>query len=422
MTTRTIAKEYTRPSETVSRDKGLILLYVALTMIGTLSLFDTLPTALKLAYFPFLGIAVLLMIMGYEHKERLRYSKSFLLEYLVYVLMMFGITSVIYAFTRTPMPDMMRGYEKLGYQVLTVFITVAAYYLFGEQAIEYTFVGFVGFMLASIALALKQTGPSQAVGDFIYFLKSGGDAQGFMKYLELHDGIFAFGIFMIYYMQKGLRANWRQFAVAMVMFLLGFKRIGIIAFAAVAGCYVFLRKYRIDIKKFAKTAGFVWLAAGFGYIVLTHYDVLTRIAESVGIDTMGRTELYDFIRQYYRIDILFGGRGFEYITQLMKVAQFGTLNMAKIGAIHNGFLTIYIEFGMIGFFAWTGFWLIWHMGWISKYNEEVVLSYLLITIYLFITYLTDNTAFYFSTGIVARLVPMAFLEGGSADFEAGNTD
>lgn len=123
---------------------------------------------------------------------------------------------------------------------------------------------------------------------------------------------------------------------------------------------------------------------------------------------MGRNDLYDFVKEFYYIGITYKGQGFEFITLLFQNAEYGTLNMAKIGALHNGFLTVYIEFGFIGFFIWNGFWLLSHMNWISRYGKETLRLYLVLTLYLFITYLTDNTAFYFYTGIIYRLLPLAF--------------
>ena len=57
---------------------------------------------------------------------------------------------------------------------------------------------------------------------------------------------------------------------------------------------------------------------------------------------MGRNDLYDFVKKFYYIGITYKGQGFEFITLLFQNAEYGTLNMSKIGALHNGFLTVYI--------------------------------------------------------------------------------
>ncbi len=123
---------------------------------------------------------------------------------------------------------------------------------------------------------------------------------------------------------------------------------------------------------------------------------------------MGRNDLFLFINDYYTVSPRFTGRGFEYITLLMRTAQHSYIDMATTGAIHNDYITVFLEFGFFGYFIWTGYWLVWHPLWTERFGHKAVLAQLLVSVYLFVTYLTDNTAFYFSTGIVARLMPMAF--------------
>ena len=338
---------------------------------------------------------------------------EFLAEYGLYILMMTGITSIIYAVTMTPISDMARGYVKLAYQALTIGITISAYYMFGRKAMLYTFDGILLFFTLAILISLKDFGPAQAVSDFMYFLMNGGDAQGFMKRLELHDAVFALGAGLVYFIllpRTEQKQHWFRILLGTIYFMLGFKRIGIIAVIVCFMIYVVTNAAKGDWNGKSLRVG-VWLTAiGFGYVAVTHYGVFEKIMVAMGVDTMGRNELYEFITDYYSFSLISIGRGFEFVTQLMKTATFGSFNMAKIGAIHNGFLTIYIEFGFFGFFLWSGYWSIWQMKWLRRYNTMVVYAHMMITIYLYITYLTDNTAFYFFTGIAARLVPMMFLE------------
>ena len=77
--------------------------------------------------------------------------------------------------------------------------------------------------------------------------------------------------------------------------------------------------------------------------------------------------------------------------------------------LHNDFMRVYIEMGFWGFFAWGWYTLIFQYNWIkSKFGLETVRLFFLCELYIFLTYMTDNTLFYFYTGTVLRLIPMCY--------------
>lgn len=65
-----------------------------------------------------------------------------------------------------------------------------------------------------------------------------------------------------------------------------------------------------------------------------------------------------------------------------------------------------------------GFWgfLIWIMGYyvfqthwfLSRCGEKVAVCFMAINVYMLITYMTDNTMFYYWSSMVIRMIPMAF--------------
>lgn len=401
------------PLRVFFHERFLAAIYILVTAIGTLSLFSKLPVALKAAYVPFVIMAALLFAMGYARK-RAKVSLAYLKAYLLYILLMFAMTSVIYGVQSADGGHMLRGYEKLAFQTLTVLISVEAFYLFGRNAVNYTFYGFVLFYVISVVLALLRTGFAAAWSSILQFIVSPDYAEGFMKLLELHDAVFALGVFLIYFLLDGVKKNRLRFLVAVFFFLIGFKRIGFLAVAAALLFFLLLRKRPNTIYQTSLILGALIMLGGFAYIVLIKHHVFSFIMERLGINAMGREDLYEFINDYYEISVSYIGKGFEYITLLMKTTKkVGYLNLTHIQALHNGFLTVYIEFGFWGYFLWTGFWLLWFPVWTKQFGSKALLAQLLVSVYLFITYATDNTAFYFSTGIAARLMPMVFAwEGG----------
>ena len=114
------------------------------------------------------------------------------------------------------------------------------------------------------------------------------------------------------------------------------------------------------------------------------------------VDTMGRNEVYGFIEKYYDISLGFLGYGFEYTTVILQQIQ-QTNPELKIGvlALHNNILTVYIELGFLGFWAWIVY-------------TWVFLLFFLSELYIFITYTTDNTLYYYYTSFILRLLPAAY--------------
>lgn len=394
--------------ETKAKNGCFIILYIVLTALSCLSIFDGMPTAFKLCHVVIIVIAFLSFVFAMDCRN-LQIIKDFTARYFYFLLLIFLITNIIWVMNLSEIENILRGYEKFAYQLIVIFAVISACYLFKEKTVDYTFFGFVLFNCISILMALKRTGLAAAIEDIRTFLTTFGDANGFMKLLELHDAAFCFGMFALYYILFDSRKRWGYRFISLFFFLLGFKRIGIAAFmVAILASFLTKRMAKEALRNACLLTGFIIMILGFIYIIITYDDIFSQIMNFFGINTMGRNDLYDFVKKFYYIGITYKGQGFEFITLLFQNAEYGTLNMSKIGALHNGFLTVYIEFGFTGFFIWNGFWLLSHMNWISRYGKETLRLYLVLTLYLFITYLTDNTAFYFYTGIIYRLLPLAF--------------
>ncbi len=95
----------------------------------------------------------------------------------------------------------------------------------------------------------------------------------------------------------------------------------------------------------------------------------------------------------------FVGRQFDYTSS-------ATLyNMATIKALHNDFMKLYIDLGFSGFIVWCSYWLMYiPRKLIKRFDPEVSYSCLLIIIYSFITYMTDNTEGYFNYQMILVMI------------------
>ncbi len=98
------------------------------------------------------------------------------------------------------------------------------------------------------------------------------------------------------------------------------------------------------------------------------------ITNYFGIDTMGRNDVYKYIEKYYQISLGFMGYGFEYTTVILQKIMVDNPN-AHIGvvALHNNILTIYIELGFLGFWAWMIYTWVFQVNWmINHWGEKQV--------------------------------------------------
>ena len=159
-----------------------------------------------------------------------------------------------------------------------------------------------------------------------------------------------------------------------------------------------------------KFLAWAFVAVSFAYIVITRTGLFTAITNYLNMDTMGRNEVYDYIKKYYDISIGFIGYGFEYTTVILQqIAKANPEAHIGVVALHNNILTIYIELGFIGFWAWMLYTWIFQLNWmLNHWGEKTAMLFFLCEVYIFITYMTDNTLYYYYTSLVLRLLPMAY--------------
>jgi O-antigen ligase len=165
----------------------------------------------------------------------------------------------------------------------------------------------------------------------------------------------------------------------------------------------------------AKKPGKFVVAAGIGlvlffyvYLYLTRSGILISFLESLGIDVMGRDVLWSLPNEYYELSPLWKGIGFEGVTELVNTwYQEGLINRAY--PLHNDILKIFIELGAMGFTLWAGIhYILYPVYWMRRHDRETGILYMAILVYMTVTYLTDNTAFYFWSCIGLRLIPMSY--------------
>lgn len=340
---------------------------------------------------------------------------GFMVVYGIWLTVVLVYSFIIWILNFETVSYMMRGCSKIVFQFIMILNIFAAAYLFGEKGIHYMFWGLALGNLA-IALVLVPRYPiSEIVSSVTVFLTQGGTAEGYMKGLEIHDVTFTYGFFLIYFIffDKISSKKMKVINIILALFLfgLGFKRI------AIASCFLMLLaawglekltpRVQFGIMKTILICGVIF---SFLYLFSIKYNIFMMIMDKLGVDVMGRNVLYGAVDKYYKISPTYIGHGFEYVHMMMaEIRQEGGKAFNGMIDLHNDFMRVYIEMGFWGFFAWGWYTLIFQYNWIkSKFGLETVRLFFLCELYIFLTYMTDNTLFYFYTGTVLRLIPMCY--------------
>lgn len=400
--------------ESRQRSKVLAAVYILMFAVAAVGDSKFLPSTAKIATLVPFGIAVMILLVTADFKN-LRKISGFVTLYGIWLLIIVAYSTVIWILNFETVSYMMRGYSKLVYQVIILLVIFAAAYMFGEKGIHYTF---YGLLLGNALIALLYV-PSYGIGGVISsvteFIVTRGEATGYMRRLEIHDITFTYGFFMLYFIYfdriSSKKSRVINTILAGLFFLIGFKRIAIASFLVMLAVGWLLNRFtprvRYGLMGFALVAAVV---GAFVYLVIIKYNVFMLIMNQFGVDVKGRDVLYGYIDKYYKISPGFFGYGFEYVHMMMaEIAKIGGKQFNGMVDIHNDFMRVYIEMGFWGFIGWAVYTLLFQFRWIKhRYSVETVQLFFLCEMYIYFTYMTDNTLFYFFTGMVLRLLPLCY--------------
>lgn len=357
-----------------------------------------------------IGAAVLL-ISG--NLDRVKQTASFIGVY-GFILIGILVWSVfLWIINLETIEFIVRGATKFMYQFLVLMIIFCGVYMFGERAIYSTFYGLAAANTVMMVINLGTYGFADSFSSIMAMFQGSEAQEGFARAMEIHDITFTFGFFVIYFLffAKHNRERLIDIAIAAFYFILGWKRIAMAALPITIAVAVMLGRMRPKTRVlFMKVIAWLFVVCSFMYVVATRTGLFNTAMEMFGINTMGRDVIYTYIEKYYNISLGFLGYGFEYTTVLLQQVMVSNPE-AKIGvvALHNNILTVYIELGFIGFWAWIVYTWVFQLRWmLSHWGEKVAMLFFLSEMYIFITYMTDNTLYYYYTSMTLRLLPVAY--------------
>ena len=300
------------------------------------------------------------------------------------------------------------------YTVVSMYIWVTDCYLLEERAINYLFFSMCAVNTAIMLLEMPKYGIAESISSVVTCIVTFGEAEGFVRALEIHDITFLFGQFFVYYMMfapKGRKSEKRirlcGIIFSLFFILLGLKR-GTLPAVIIVCIYVKLLRLFKKPEKLIMATGISMALFFYVYLYLTRSGLLVAFLESHGVDMMGRDVLWSLPNKYYELSPFWKGLGFESVTELVNQwYQQGLINRAY--PLHNDILKIFIELGAPGFTLWAGIhYILFPAYWIKRHDTQTGMLYMAILMYMTASYLTDNTAFYFWCSIGLRLIPMSY--------------
>lgn len=359
------------------------------------------------------GIAFLNLFVTADFKE-FKKAADFLPILLLLIVVIATFSLLIWAISFTAQYEVTRGFSKLFFQGITVMIVVSLVYLYGSAGIDVLYWGIVAANTTIMVIEAAKSGISDSIQSLVYCIVTFGEAAGFVREMELHDITFLFGQFLIYYLcfaknttksQKKLR--YCKIAISIFFLLLGLKRSTFAAATLVVCMVVFIRS-RKNRMLWIMLVGCGLFAIAWGYMYVVWNGSFLKLMAYLEVDMMGREFFWEWARDFYRFSPDFLGRGFEAETAII-TSWYKAGRINHLYPFHNNFLKVFVELGFWGFTSWVGIQtILFPLYWGKKHSDETALLYIALFAYMYVTYLTDNTAFYFWVSIGLRLMPTSF--------------
>ena len=339
---------------------------------------------------------------------------SFFPLYLLLIAVYSLVSMYIWVTDFSNMAAISRGTQKIFFQTVTIIYAVCMCYLFETRAINYLFFCMCATNGAIMLLEMPKYGIVESITSVVTCIVTFGEAEGFVRALEIHDITFLLGQFFIYYMmfapkktpkEKKLRII--SIFLCLFFMLVGLKRSTLPAVIVMCVYVKIVRKTK-NPQKLILATGISLFLFFYLYLYLTRSGILVSFLESVGVDMMGRNVLWSLPNDYYELSPFWKGLGFEKVTELVNMwCDQGLINRPY--PLHNDILRTFIELGALGFTLWSGIhYILYPIYWGSRHDTETALLYMAILSYMTVTYLTDNTAFYFWSCIGLRMIPMSY--------------
>lgn len=393
----------------VLRKYGRIVLYILLTFLSFYCACYRLPVGVKygvnLVVFAWACLEFFIR-PNFDHATFcVRMLALFAFPYLMFWIWSVGIWITqfqTFAF-------ILRGSLNIIYMMTNLMFVAGAIYLFGKKVLNYTAIA----MAAANSLVAVQIAAGGGIGAFIQqyirlLLTFADDTGNLMRSMELHDMVYGWGVCVIYYMVHKEK-NWRHqllyLGISGLFFTMGFKRI---AMPAVAGAillfYIHSKWKPKNLHALTNIAAALCGVGAFFYLWMIKSGLFVRLAKEYGINLMYRDVIYTYFSDFFTLGPTYLGRGIRFIYEYCTTEP--TYHLAA-AALHNVYMEMYIEVGFWCWWVWILYELAFRIHRISeRYGATPAYMLMSMNLYVFFTFLTDNTSFYYPNNVLYRMAVM----------------
>ena len=305
----------------------------------------------------------------------------------------------------------LRGSLNTFYMLTNLLLVAGALYLMDKAVMFYSMVAMAGTNLLIFFIVGRNFGFAPLLQQYIRLLVTFADETGgVIKQMEVHGLVFGWGVFITYYLmrkEENTRRDWIGLVLSCFFFSLALKRIAIPAVIGAAILYHIMKKVKPShLRMMANLMAIAVGGGAFLYLFLIKNGVFFEIADRLGINLMYRDVLYSYFRDYYELSPGFFGHGIRFIYTLGNYDPNYTLGT---DAVHNVYLEFYLE---VGFWCWW-IWIFYELAFRvhrvqERYSVAPAVVLFGMNLYVFFTYLTDNTSFYYCINILYRMAVMVF--------------
>lgn len=325
----------------------------------------------------------------------------------------FCFTLLVWAVRQTDVAQITRSLSVFGtytYQIAAAFAAATFLYMFGEKGVWYNLLAMLLANLLMIGRVVLENGADAFVTELIELVASFANNTGsVIIQAEFHELAFCTGLYVFFMLLRPQKKGWywALFLLVSFCFVVSLKRIAVaaIAIGLLIG-WLLLALCRVKHAKQAFGLAMLIMAAVcvalLGYIYAVRagmFDLLTAI----GVDTKGRTEIYQLMSRFYEVSPSFIGQGGAFV-QLLFYGEFTTGQMLDvfstfqgtgISSLHNDFLMYFIELGFFGYITWLASLTLLRVRHFGRrgYSQRGVMTACLM-LYVIIISLTDNTLQY----------------------------
>lgn len=352
-------------------------------------------------YFPYVVISPLLLVYSVNYynnadEDSKKIARRIMLFSMTPFVLALGYSLIIDLLDMNVINSGMRSISLTVQEATIVLFTIVLFYRFKKEMIDILIDATIISYFISIFNAIKNVG---FTGFVTYISNLTGRETYLNKWFEVHGVGLSIGILILYEIAFSEKKSYFRTFIMICIMIACWKRIAIIGLISVLILWCATKTRYLLMHKFILQIALSCIVLFcFIYIMLLSSGKLYYYAAKIGFDFSNRKYLYDFISRFYRWSITFCGHGLgftgKYLQSITRTRR--GVSIMNMQAIHSDVLKTYIDLGFIGSLAWFG-WYIWRIPQ-KMYmlgGDRAKYVYCLVTFYVYITYMTDNTSSYF---------------------------